>query len=416
MDVIVKKSFISGKTSAPPSKSYTHRAIIAGSLSKKSRIINPLISDDTLATIRSCEKIGAEIIKKFNTLMICGTDHINPNYFNMQNSGTTLRIFLGLTSLCPYKSVLDGDRSLRSRPNLELAEALKSLGACIKGCENYRPPLWVKGVVKGGSVKISAMSSQFVTSLLMSLPLAIGDSELIVKSLKSKPYVDITLHVLSDSGIKIDRENNTYYIYGEQDYNLREFRVPSDFTSISYLISAGILAGEVIIEGAFDSMQGDKKIIEICKEMGAYVKWDKDNGVIYARKSDLEGIDVNAEEIPDLVPTIAVLAAVAKGKTRIYNAEHLRIKEIDRIEGIYKNLKSLGVEVKKTEDGLEIKGCKREFKGVVNSFGDHRMAMAFSLLGLIGEVKVRNAEVVSVSFPDFFEKLESIGASILRVL
>lgn len=417
MDVIIKKSEINGVAYPPSSKSYTHRAILSASLSPNATVYNPLISDDTLATLNCCIKIGASIIKIHKDFKIYGCQEIEGGkYFYAANSGTTMRLFIGILSLSksPKYSVLDGDESLKRRPNYELVLALNKLGANIKGFSKFEPPIWIRGIVKGGEVEIEAKSSQFVSSLLFTLPLADGDSIVRISNLKSKPYVDITLHVLEESGIDVEVDNkNTFYVKGGQSYRLRSFKVPADFTSASYLIAAGILAGKVKILNMFDSKQGDKKIVEIVKEMGGKIRWDKNSGVILAEKSELEGVEVDAKDIPDLVPTISILAAVAKGKTVIYNAEHLKIKEIDRIEGIYLNLKKLGINVKKRDDGLEIVGGKIE-GGLVESFGDHRMALAFSLLGLIAEkgITVRNAEVVSVSYPGYFDMLKRLGANI----
>jgi len=416
MDVIIKKSEINGVAYPPSSKSYTHRAILSASLSPNSIVYNPLISDDTLATLNCCIKIGASIRRIHNDFEIYGCQEIEGGkYFYAANSGTTMRLFIGILSLskAPKYSVLNGDESLKRRPNYELVLALNELGANIRGFNKFEPPIWIKGIVKGGEVEIEAKSSQFVSSLLFTLPLADRDSIVRVSHLKSKPYVDITLHVLEESGIDVDVDNNTYYIQGGQNYRLRSFKVPADFTSASYLIAAGILAGKIKILNMFDSKQGDKKIVEIIKEMGGKIRWDKDVGVILAENSELEGVEVDAKDIPDLVPTISILAAVAKGKTVIYNAEHLKIKEIDRIDGIYYNLKKLGINVKKRDDGLEIVGGKIE-GGSVESFGDHRMALAFSLLGLIAEkgIIVRNAEVVSISYPGYFDVLKRLGANI----
>lgn len=416
MDVIIRKSEVYGSATPPPSKSYTHRAFLASALSRSSKIYNALISDDTLATLNCCKKIGASIERKKDFFKFWGCYEIEGgSYFYSANSGTTMRLFLGILSLSksPKYSILDGDESLRKRPNKELVDALRILGANIRGFGSFEPPVWVKGIVKGGDVKIRAKSSQFISSLLFTLPLASGNSVLNVLDVKSKPYIEITLHVLEESGIDIEREDFKFHIEGEQEFKLRRFDVPSDFSSASYLIAAGILAGKVELKNMFESKQGDRRIVEIVGEMGGRIRWDRDNGVIIAESSELEGIEVDAGDIPDLVPTIAVLASVAKGRTVIYNAEHLRLKEIDRIEGIYQNLRSLGVDVKKRKDGLEIKGG--EIKGgIVNSFGDHRMALAFSLLGLIAEkgVLVRNAEVVSVSYPDYFEVLRDLGAKV----
>lgn len=412
MEVVVRKSDVSGDLKAPPSKSYTHRAFISASLSKKSVIVNPLLSGDTLATLRACKQIGASFSRKAEFFEFSGTNEIQGGYFNFENSGTTLRIFTGLLSLCPDFSTLDGDSSLRTRPNRDLVLALKKLGAFAKGDELFRAPFRIKGIIKGGEIEIKAESSQFISSLLFALSLAKGDSFLKILATKSRPYIDLTTDVLEKAGVKIERTAEGYFIPGEQEFHLRNFEVPADFSSASYLIAAGILAGEVKIVNAFDSMQGDKKIVEICKEMGADVRWDKEKGLIVAKRSELSAISFNAGDTPDLVPTVAVLCAVANGVSEIYNAEHLRIKEIDRISGICKNLKALGVDVEEKRDGLKIKGGKREFFGTVDSFGDHRMALAFSLLGLLGEVRCRNAEAVSVSYPGFFDDLKKIGAEL----
>ncbi|MEM1671757.1 MAG: 3-phosphoshikimate 1-carboxyvinyltransferase [Archaeoglobaceae archaeon] len=412
MEVVVRKSDVSGDLKAPPSKSYTHRAFISASLSKKSVIVNPLLSGDTLATLRACKQIGASFSRKAEFFEFSGTNEIQGGYFNFENSGTTLRIFTGLLSLCPDFSTLDGDSSLRTRPNRDLVLALKKLGAFAKGDELFRAPFRIKGIIKGGEIEIKAESSQFISSLLFALSLAKGDSLLKILATKSRPYIDLTTDVLEKAGVKIERTAEGYFIPGEQEFHLRNFEVPADFSSASYLIAAGILAGEVKIVNAFDSMQGDKKIVEICKEMGADVRWDKEKGLIVAKRSELSAISFNAGDTPDLVPTVAVLCAVANGVSEIYNAEHLRIKEIDRISGICKNLKALGVDVEEKRDGLKIKGGKREFFGTVDSFGDHRMALAFSLLGLLGEVRCRNAEAVSVSYPGFFDDLKKIGAEL----
>ncbi len=414
MDVIVKKSEIEGEITPPPSKSYTHRAFIAASLSPLAEVSNPLISEDTIATLNFCRFIGAGVLRDRSGFTFEGVGSIeSEGYINLANSGTTLRLAIGILSLSKSGrySVLDGDSSLRTRPNYQLVEVLRVLGADIYGNKDFRAPVWVKGVAKGGKVEIKAKSSQFISSLLYSLPLAKNNSVLKVLATKSKPYIDITLHILRESGIEIESIDNNFYISGGQDFRLRKFTIPSDFSSTSYLIAAGLIAGDITIKNVFDSVQGDKVIIDVVNKMGGKVRWYKDDGELKVKKSSLEGIEFDASDTPDIVPTIAALAAVAEGKTRIFNAEHLRIKEIDRIEGIYRNLKSLGIEAKATEDGLEITGGAIK-RGEVQSFGDHRMALAFSLLGLAGEVIVNDAEVVSVSFPGYFEFLKSMGADI----
>ncbi|MCS7122159.1 MAG: 3-phosphoshikimate 1-carboxyvinyltransferase [Archaeoglobaceae archaeon] len=410
MDVVVKKSEISGVAEPPPSKSYTHRAFIAASLSGKAKIHNALISEDTLATINGCKKIGAKMQKK-DHFLVFGTEDLRGGYFYFANSGTTLRIFTALLSMSKDVSTLDGDESLRSRPNRELALAIRELGGKVFGDELFRAPIKVSGIMKGGDVSLKALSSQFVTALLFSLPLAKFEST-VKAEVKSKPYLDVTMHVLKESCVKVEFEGDKYFIY-PSNFRLREFFIPSDFSSASYLIAAGILSGKVEIRNMYDSMLGDKKIVDVCREMGGKVEWDKENGVIRAERSELEGIDFDASDTPDLVPTVAMLATVAKGVTKIRNAEHLRIKETDRIKVICENLSKLGFKVKEYRDGMEIVGRSGKFFGTVDSAGDHRIAMAFSLLGLLGEIKIKNAEVVSVSYPGYFDTLKSLGAQVL---
>jgi 3-phosphoshikimate 1-carboxyvinyltransferase len=412
MDAIIRKSQIDGVAAPPSSKSYTHRAFFAASLSCHSLIKNPLFADDTLSTLQACKKMGAFYVRNRDFIYFTGTGHINRGYFYCGNSGTTLRILMGITAASTdwKPAVLDGDESLRKRPSLELIKALNSLGAVVNG---NLPPVRVSGTLKGGEVVLEATSSQFLTSLLMSLPLAKTDSAIKVRGLKSKPYVNVTLHVLQQAGVQVEKEGDIFYVESEQDYRLTEFFIPSDFSSAGYLISAGLLAGKVEITGMFDSEQGDRRIVEIAREMGGKVRWDKERGVITAAQSELEGIEVDCSDTPDLAPTIAVLGAVAKGKTAIVNAPHLRVKEVDRIRGVVKNLRRLGVQVKELPDGFEIRGGAVK-GGIVDSLGDHRLAMAFSLLGLVAEkeIIVKNCEAVSVSFPKYYDVLKKIGADI----
>ncbi len=417
MEVIVKKSEVEGEATPPPSKSYTHRAFFAAALSKKTIVENPLYSGDTLSTLRACEFLGAKVKKGELSTDFEGVEEVNcEGYVNVENSGTTLRILLGLLAHSPWESVADGDESLRKRPNKALALALKKLGADVKSdSPSYTAPITVRGKIRSGDVEMRAESSQFVTSLLYTLPLCDEDSVLKVVEVKSRPYLDITIHVLKSAGIHVEVEKDSFFIPGDQSYRLRTFRVPSDFSSASYLIAAGVLAGKVIVKEMYDTKQGDRRIVDILREMGGKVRWNKESGTIEAERSELEGIEVDASDVPDLVPTIAVLAAVAKGKTVIKNAEHLRIKEIDRIKGCCENLKALGVEVEESRDGFTILGSGKIEGGIVNSFGDHRMALAFSLLGLVSKrgVRVKNAEVVSVSFPEYFDVLKNLGARVL---
>jgi|Deesub1362B_J571_1020462.scaffolds.fasta_scaffold00415_22 3-phosphoshikimate 1-carboxyvinyltransferase len=419
MDVRISGGSVDGEVLPPPSKSYTHRAFFSATLSPSARVINPLLSLDTVSSLNACSFLGAYFRRENDEFYFRGIEEVRcTGYTFLGNSGTTLRMLLGICSLSPYLCTLDGDESLRSRPNRGLAMALRSVGGHVEGYD-FKAPLKVRGIIKGGRIDISAESSQYITSLLHSLPLSDYDSEINVVSVKSRPYLDITLDVLRRSGIKVDVEEGRYYIQGGQRYRLREITIPSDFSSIGYLIAMGLVGGKVVIRNAIPSAQGDKVIVDICRRMGGEVKWDRSSMIITAEKSDLEGTNICAESFPDLVPVLATLSAYAKGRTVISGVEHLRIKEIDRVRGIVDNLRSLGVDCRvENGDGLRIvidgKGSDFSFKGTVDSFGDHRMALAFSILGLVGEVEVKNANVVSVSYPDYFDVMGRLGAVVER--
>ncbi len=416
MNVRVERSEVRGSVTPPPSKSYTHRALISASLSKKSRILRPLLSRDTWATVRGCKIIGADMQLRGEEMEVRGTESIEPSerYFSADNSGTTLRFFTSLLSHSSREVTIDGDESLRQRNSLPLINALNRLGARISS-KSGKPPIRVRGILRGGSVEIDAWSSQFLSSLLISLPLCSVESRVHVKNLRSKPYVDITEEILNESGIKFfrDEDYRLYGIEGEQSYNLRRFRIPIDFSSASFMIALGVLSGEVEIDGAVRSRQGDERIVDIVRDMGGEIRWR--NGKIISRKSELEGITIEGRDVPDLVPVVAILGSVAKGKTEITDIGHLREKESDRIKSISVNLKKLGVDVREMEDGLVIQGKERIEGGRIDSYGDHRIAMAFSVLGTasIKGIEVINAGNVSVSYPEFFRDIRSLGARVI---
>jgi|Deesub1362A_J573_1020465.scaffolds.fasta_scaffold00322_19 3-phosphoshikimate 1-carboxyvinyltransferase len=409
MLVRISKSEISGDVTPPPSKSYTHRGIIAGALSEKTTIYSPLFSKDVESTIQAVKFIGAEVFEK-DPLLIQGVEKIQPSgeYLNVGNSGTTLRIFMSLLALSEKKVTLDGDDSLRKRGSRELIAAIQQLGGRISS-NNGCPPITVRGIMKGGDISLNAQSSQYLTSLLFSTPLCEKPTTITVTSLRSRPYVDITFDVLEKAGIEVTTNNNRYEIEGGQTYGLHEMVIPADFSSASFMIAAGVMAGEVTLHGMVESKQGDARIVDIVEEMGGTIRWDIPAGRIKVKQSDLEGIAVDCRDIPDLVPVIAILGAYAAGETIIFNAEHLRHKESDRLKALFTNLKSVGVDVEEKRDGLIIKHSEIR-GGEINSFGDHRIAMALSILGLISRkgILVRDAECVDISYPNFYQHLRSL--------
>ncbi len=427
MRISIGKSSLSGEVFAPPSKSYTHRAITLAALSKESIVRRPLLSADTLATVRASEMFGASIELKEENLKIHGFDgkpKIPDDVIDAANSGTTLRLMTAIAALTDGITVLTGDSSLRSRPNGPLLEALNKLGA--KACStrgNERAPIIVRGGLKGTEVDISgSISSQFISALLIACPLKESNTTLsIIGKLKSKPYVDVTLEMLELAGVKIQTGNENgikFIIPGKQKYDFKDYTIPGDFSSASYLLAAAAMidGAEVKVKNLFPSKQGDKLIIEILEKMGANITWDKKAGTVTIKGGrQLNAITFDAGATPDLVPTVAVLASAAEGTSRIENAEHVRYKETDRLRALATELPKLGVKLKEEKDSLTITGGKLH-GATVHGWDDHRIVMALAVAGMVaGDTTIDTTESVSISYPEFFKDIRSLGAKIEQI-
>lgn len=427
MRVSINKSSIKGEVFAPPSKSYTHRAITLAALSKEAVIHRPLLSADTLATIRASRMFGASIEKEGDDLLIQGMNGkpgVPDDVIDAANSGTTLRFMTAIAALTDGITVLTGDASLRTRPNGPLLEALNRLGA--KACStrgNEKAPIVVKGGLDGSEVEISgSISSQFISALLIACPLAEKSTTLsIIGKLKSRPYVDVTIEMLGLAGVKIhtDDSNGTKFIIpGKQKYGLKEYTIPGDFSSASYLLAAAAMleGSEVTVKNLFPSKQGDLIIIETLERMGADIAWDREAGKVTVKGGKtLRAITFDAGATPDLVPTIAVLAAVAEGTSRIENAEHVRYKETDRLRALATELPKLGVRLKEEKDSLTITGGPLQ-GAEVHGWDDHRIVMSLALAGMVaGNTTIDTTESVSISYPDFFKDMCKLGAKIENV-
>ena len=423
MKVAIGRSEVWGEVFAPPSKSYTHRAITIGSLSKKCVVERPLLSADTEATIHACEMFGAEITREKDSLLIKGVNgvpKVPDNVIDVSNSGTTLRFMTAVSALTDGVTILTGDSSLRTRPNGPLLDVLKDLSVDVYSTRNNGcAPLVVRGGIQGAIVKIDgSISSQFISALLLACPLIDHSTTLSIKGeLKSRPYVDITLEVIKKAGVEIfedDQHNVKFIIPAKQHYNLEQYLVPADFSSSSYLLAAAAATkSSVTVKNLFPSKQGDSKIIDILKEMGAKVDWDQENGVVSVKGGELKGIRVDAASTPDLVPTIAVLAAVADGETIIENAEHVRFKETDRLHAMASELQKMGISVVEEQDKLIIAGG--ELKGAdVHGWHDHRIVMALTVAGFVaGDTTIDTAESIFISYPNFFDDMRSLGADVM---
>jgi len=429
MDVDISQSTVSGRARAPPSKSYTHRAILAAGYADGATVHDPLLSADTRATARAVEAFGGSVEERDggDTLVVEGFDGepaVPDDVIDCANSGTTMRLVTAAASLADGMTVLTGDESLRSRPQGPLLKAVEQLGGRAESTrDNGQAPLVVGGPIVGGTAAMPGdVSSQFVTALLMAgASTQAGVDVALQTELKSAPYVEITQEVLEDFGVRTRKTKRGFSVQGSQRYRPTdgEYHVPGDFSSMSYLLAAGALAaeGDVVVAGAQPSAQGDSAIVEIVERMGATVDWDRDAGEITVSRGDLQGIEVGVADTPDLLPTIAVLGAAADGTTRITDCEHVRYKETDRVSAMAESLTAMGASVEEARDELAIHGEETTLEGTtLDGRGDHRIVMSLAVAGLIAEgtTTITGAEHVDVSFPEFFDVLTALGADVSR--
>jgi 3-phosphoshikimate 1-carboxyvinyltransferase len=426
MDITIANSTVSGSTKAPPSKSYTHRAVLAAGYADGATVRDPLVSADTKATMRAVEAYGGSVDRSDERAIdvegFGGRPGVPDNIIDCANSGTTMRLVTATAALQDGLTVLTGDDSLRSRPQGPLLDAIEQLdGRAESTRTNGQAPLVVGGDIDGGTVAIPGdVSSQYITALLMAG--AVTDEGIDIElttELKSSPYVDITLEVLEAFGVATEETDDGYAVAGGQSYDPTggEYHVPGDFSSMSYLLAMGALAAPdgLRVTSAFPSAQGDSAIVDILERMGATLSWDRDSGEITIERSPLSGIEVGVEDTPDLLPTIATLGAAADGVTRITDAEHVRYKETDRVSAMAEELTEMGASVEEKQDELVVYGSDSELRGAtVDGRADHRIIMSLAVAGLVadGATTVLGAEHVDVSFPDFFDVLESLGASV----
>ncbi|MFC4990252.1 MULTISPECIES: 3-phosphoshikimate 1-carboxyvinyltransferase [Saliphagus] len=425
MYVTIAPSSVGGRVRAPPSKSYTHRAILAAGYGEGAFVRDPLRSADTRATARAVEAYGGSVAEReegFEVEGFSGEPAVPDDVIDCANSGTTMRLVTATAALADGTTVLTGDGSLRSRPQGPLLDAIEELGgeaASTRG--NGRAPLVVTGPIAGGGVSIPGdVSSQYITALLMAGAVTERGIEIDLETeLKSAPYVEITRELLAAFGVETTETGGGFAVAGGQRYDPPEgeYSVPGDFSSISYLLAAGAVAAAetVEIEGAHESAQGDRAIVDIVSGMGAPVEWNRAEGTLSVSAADLSGIEVSVADTPDLLPTIAALGAVADGETRITDAEHVRYKETDRVSAMAAELGKMGVETTEEPDALTVHGDRSTLEGAaVDGRGDHRIVMALAVAALAadGETTIAGSEHVDVSFPGFFGTWADLGVDL----
>jgi len=405
----------------PPSKSHTIRAVAIASLADgQSTIRKPLVSNDTLSAVNCYRQLGAEVDTGDSSCWkVTGTGgqiKSPRKIIDVGNSGTTLRLAMGSAALAGAGqiSTLTGDEQTQNRSVGPLMEALGNLGAkCTSVKNNGKAPVEVVGGLKGGRTTIAAVSSQYLSSLLLCAPLAKEDTEIDVTLLNEPGYVQMTLDWLDKQGIAYENHNfRKFKIKGNQKYKAFDTCLPADFSSATFFFcAAALVADEVTLLGLdFSDSQPDKAVVDYLKTMGANVTTE--SKAVTIKAAPLKGIEIDMNKTPDALPAMAVTAAFAAGTTKLINAPQARGKETDRIKCMAKELKKLSVDVEELSDGLIIHRSEvRPAK--LHGWADHRIVMALSLAGLAveGECSIDTAEAMSVTFPDYVELMKSIGAN-----
>ena len=422
MQLIAGKSRLKGSVAIPGSKSHTIRAVAIASLAKgTSAIRRPLASDDTLSSVSCYRSLGAKIdTSDENCWKVTGIggEIIAPKeIINVGNSGTTLRIAMGSAALAPAGQTthFTGDEQIQTRPITPLIDSLNQLGAkCVCLKNNGKAPATVTGRLIGGKTSIAALSSQYLTSLLMCMPLAEKDTEINVTLLNEPGYVQMTLDWLNKQSINYDNDGlRNFKIRGGQQYKSFDAAVPADFSSATFFLCAAALIGDdVTLNGLdFSDSQPDKAVVEYLKAMGADISIDKDS--ITVRQSQLKGIEIDMNATPDALPAMAVVGTFAEGQTRLVNVPQARSKETDRIKCMAEELKKLGADIEELPDGLIINRSKPK-PAILDGRGDHRIVMALSIAAMAtqGSCTIGTAEAMSVTFPQYAILMQNLGANI----
>lgn len=423
MDIVVKKAgHLSGTVVAPASKSYTQRMVIAAALSEgESHIVNPLYSDDTEAALRAATALGAKFAAMDGYWAITGTKPQTPKQpIDCGESGATLRFMVPIAALADGPSTLLFRGSIDRRPVEPLLASLKELGAeAHVGKEGGLDAVFVEGGgIIGGKCSIPGdVSSQFISGLMFACPMAEVDTTIKLTSpLESADYVKMTEAVLSNHAVVTSFEDNQIVIPASQIYKATDGNVPGDFSSAAFLLAAAAITNSKVTISNLDyeEVQGDKAIVGILKEMGVEGKVCPDSIEIEGTGSQLKPVNVDVKNIPDLVPTIAVLACYAKGTSKITGARRLRLKESDRLLTVYEELGKMGAKISITEDSMTIKGAPLH-GAVIDPHSDHRIAMAAAVaaLGAEGETIIQHAECIRKSYPQFYLHIKQLGVDMV---
>ncbi len=414
---------INGEINLPGSKSLSNRALLLAALAEgTTKITNLLESDDTRHMLNALKQLGIKYAlseDKTQCTVEGNAGSISSEKVQelfLGNAGTAMRPLCAALCLGEGSYLLTGEPRMKERPIGHLVDALREAGAKITYKENEGyPPLEIEANgLNGGNVKIEgAISSQFLTALLLAAPMAKEDMTItIIGELVSKPYIDITLYIMKAFGVEVVNENyETFRIKGGQTYKaVDSFMVEGDASSASYfLAAAAIKGGTVKVTGiGKNSIQGDVAFADVLEKMGAIVEWGED--FVSVTRAELNSIDMDFNHIPDAAMTIATTALFTQGTTTLRNIYNWRVKETDRLSAMATELRKVGAEVEEGEDYLKITAPKVLNHAAIDTYDDHRMAMCFSLLSLDPvSVTINEPECTAKTFPTYFEVLESIS-------
>ena len=419
MNCKIQRSKLNGKITCPSNKSYTHRAIFLAALSDGKSIVKKILhSNDTIATISACRGFGVEVEEVENNVTIKNKidETVQSSIINAENSGTTIRIAIAIAALSGGNTTLTGDDSLKKRPMQPILDALETMGVKTESDEG-RPPIHINGKIQGKEISINGdISSQFISALLIIAPrLPEGLVINVEGKLVSKPYVDLTIAIMKKFGVEVKiEEEYKRYVVSHQIYKPTTFSIPSDFSNLALLLAANVLLGDGLdIEISLGDMpQGDEAIVDILEKLGVNVTLE-DDIITTESPISLKGGKFDLSDTPDLLPAIAILALKSEKPIEMFNVKHARYKETDRIAIISRELKKIGLNVEEKDDGMVIKKSSELIPAELNSENDHRLFMAFSIVGMfIGECTVSDPDAVKVSYPEFISDLVNVGAKI----
>ncbi len=409
---------LTGTVIIPGSKSITNRALLLGAMAEGQTILdNVLFSDDTTAFIQCLQSLGihVEVQREQKRIILRNQPIADGAHIYVNSAGTAARFLTAYLGTMDGSFFVDASEQMRRRPMQELLRTMESLGARFSyEKEEGRLPYWIQGCSNNGpEVTIDgSLSSQFVSAVLLCAPNYRNDITIhIIGERTAKSYIDITMKMIKDFGLEITEDENQYFIKAGQNYKGRSFLIESDVSSACYFAAAAVITGgDIRIDNVFrNSIQGDIKFLEVMERLGAKIM-DTPSGIeiIGPKNGEYEGIEVDMNDFSDQTMTMAAVAVYARSKTVIKNVGHIRHQESDRMLAIETELKKMGIQCEVCGGDITIyPGTPRP--SVVNTYNDHRMAMAFSLVGLKSEgITIADPDCVSKTFADYFEKLEML--------